>query len=102
LSDRLAKVLDSPDPLASEEFTALRSLRRSFGRGGLPANPTPADQARLATFKTLRDLLHILDAFRSAVRRGEPVRLVVPEQEETPGRKQIEIVMERSAPEGEP
>jgi hypothetical protein len=86
-------VLDSP------EFETLRTLRRSFARGGLPpvAERSPEDDARIATFSTLAELLRVLREFRDRVARGEAVRLEVRELITEPSRMRVELVIRRDA-----
>lgn len=85
----------SSDPSATPEFTALRELRQRLSRGGLPAQRTPADDARLAAFTTLKELLRIVDAFRRSVQQGESFRLRAIEHESSSRRVVIEIVIEQ-------
>jgi len=68
-----------PDPLASRGFAFLRAVAWSLAQRGLtPASArTPADEARIATFFALGELLRLLEAFRGACVRGEPARLTV-------------------------
>lgn len=83
-----------PDPTASPEFDTLRALRRKLGSGGLPTLRTPEDDARISTFRVLRELLDLLAEFTRRVRRGDRVRLVSREQPSTPGRMVIDIIIE--------
>jgi hypothetical protein len=85
-------VLDLP------EFETLRTLRRRFAHGGLPpfAKRSPEDDARIATFATLAELLRVLREFRDRIARGEAVRLVVAEQVTEPGRMRVELVIRTS------
>lgn len=47
-------------------------------RGLTPTSArTPADEARIAAFFALGELLRLLEAFRGACLRGEPARLAV-------------------------
>lgn len=94
LEDRLAKTQAVADPLEAPEFATLRSLRRALSRGGLPSHRTPADEARLAAFMTLQELLRILDEYRVRLRRGDSVRLRVLEQQSTAAHMRVEIVIE--------
>lgn len=89
-ADIARNVLGAPD------FETLRHLRRRFARGGLPAEAerTPEDQARIAAFRTIADLLRVLTDFRDRIARGEAVGLVMPEQKSEPGRLRIEIAIE--------
>jgi hypothetical protein len=84
--------------LAAPEFETLRDLRRRFARGGLPpvATRSPEDDARIAVFSTLVELLRVLREFRDRVARGEAVRLQVCEQPTEPGRMRIELVIRPS------
>lgn len=87
------------DPLGFSELTSLQTLRRLLARGGLPPQPrrSPADDARIAAFFTLQELLHILTEFRRAHLRGAHCRLVVSENGRSPGRITLEIAI---VPEG--
>lgn len=90
------------DPLEAPEFAALRELRRRLSRGGLPGQRTPEDDARLAAFATLQELLLVLGEFRVRVRRGDAVRLRVLEQQSTPARMRLEVVIEPTGRQGSP
>ena len=85
------------NPLEAPEFSALRTLRRAFSRGGLPplAKRTPDDESRIAAFFALQQLLHILDEFRRACARGESVRLVIGETGMSPTRILMNIAIVR-------
>jgi len=85
--------------LGAPEFDTLRRLRRIFARGGLPAaaERSPEDDARIAAFTTIAELLRILDDFRARVARGEAVRLVAAEQPSERGRMRVEITIEERA-----
>jgi hypothetical protein len=78
------------------EFTALREVRSALGRGGLPSpdQSTPQEQARLASFRTLEELLRILDEYRRRIESGERCRLVEREHERVPGQLLVELVIE--------
>jgi hypothetical protein len=84
------------NPIASALFRALRDLRAEFGRGGLPPKDrrTPEDEARLAVFCVLQELVHILDQFRRAVEQGEHCRLAISEHGRQLGKVVIEITIE--------
>jgi hypothetical protein len=71
--------VSAPDLLASPSFRALRTLLRDFARGGLPSRAarTPEEDARLAAFHALNELVHLLDQYRRRIARGERVRLRV-------------------------
>lgn len=94
LVERLQGAQAAADPTASADFESLRVLRKKFSRGGLPANRTPEDDARLVVFYVLRALLDLLAEFARRVRRGERLRLVVTEQPSMPGRMVVEVLME--------
>ena len=85
-----------PNPIAGVAFRALRELRFDFGRGGLPPRDhrSPEDEARIAAFCVLQELIHILDQFRRATEQGEPRRLVVSEHGRQLGKVIIEIAIE--------
>ena len=89
-ADGARNVLGTPD------FEALRELRRRFARGGLPAaaERSPEDDARITAYRTISELLRVLEDFRARVARGEAVRLVMPEQTSERGRMRIEIAIE--------
>lgn len=83
------------DPLDSPEFSSLRALRWLFSRGGLPpcSARSPADDARIAAFFTLQELLYVLGEFRKAYLRGSRCRLAVSENGRSPGKVTIEIAI---------
>jgi len=86
---------ETSDPLGSPEFSSLRTLRRLFSQGGLPpcSARSPADDARIAAFFTLQELLHVLGEFRKACSRGSRCRLAVSENGRSPGKVTIEIAI---------
>lgn len=81
--------------LTAPEFSALRALRRALARGGLPpvSRRRPHDEARIAAFFTVQQLLHILEEFRKACARGEAVRLAVSETGMSPTRVHMTIAI---------
>jgi hypothetical protein len=87
-----------PNPIWGTAFRALRDLRADFGRGGLPPRDrrTPEDEARIATFCVLQELVHILDQYMRVIERGEHRRLVVSEHGRQLGKVVIEIMIEES------
>ena len=91
------QIMDAPpDPIAGEDFRALRALRDAFALGGLPqqSERTATDEARIATFFVLQELLHLLGQFRRAVDQGKLPRLVVSEHGRQLGKVVIEIRIE--------
>jgi len=84
------------DPIGGAAFRALRELRVSFGQGGLPPRDhrSAEDEARIAAFCVLQELLAILDQFRRAIVQGERRRLVVSEHGRQLGKVVIEITLE--------
>jgi hypothetical protein len=86
-----------PNPLEAPEFHTLRMLRRAFSRGGLPplSMRTPEDEARIAAFFALQQMMYILEEFRKACARHEPVRLVVAEHGQSPNHIVLEIAIVR-------
>ncbi|MFO0589891.1 MAG: hypothetical protein U0441_20285 [Polyangiaceae bacterium] len=86
----------SSDPSATPEFAALRELRQRLSRGGLPAERTPTDDARLTAFMTIKELLRIVDVFRRCLQQGEALRLRHIEHESSSQRVLIEIVIEKA------
>jgi hypothetical protein len=92
------------NPLTAPEFTSLRAIHWSLAEGGLPpdAERTPADDARIAAFFTIQELLRILDEFRRACMRGDLCHLVMNDT----GRRRdlvvidIRLVYERDRPPG--
>jgi hypothetical protein len=92
-----------PNPLEAPAFSTLRLLRRAFSSGGLPplSIRTPEDEARIAAFFGLQQLMYILEEFRKACARGEPVRLAVDERAQSPNRIVVDIAIVRVA-EGRP
>jgi hypothetical protein len=89
------RLLRGTDPLGSQEFATLRTLKRLLARGGLPPQScrTPADEARIAAFFTLQELLYILNEFRNAHLRGARCRLAVSENGRSAGKITIEIAL---------
>lgn len=83
------------DPLGFPELVSLCALSRLLSRGGLPpqALRSPADEARIAAFFTLQELLHILAEFRRAHDEGARCHLAVSENGRSPGRITIEIAI---------
>jgi hypothetical protein len=83
------------DPLGFPELASLQHLRRLLSRGGLPpqSRRSPADEARIAAFFTLQELVHILTEFRKARLRGEECHLAVSENGRSTGRITIEITI---------
>ncbi len=82
--------------LAIPEIKALRELRVTLARGGLPApdKRTPEDHARIAGFRVIEELLRLLDQFRHRVESGERCRIVEREHAREPGRLVIELSIE--------
>jgi hypothetical protein len=70
-----------------------REVLRMFSRGGMPARATrtPDEDAQLVVFRTLHDLVSVLEEFRRRVERGEAVRLFVAERRQELGRAVVEI-----------
>lgn len=85
----------NPDPLDAPEYDLLEALRLAFARGGLSrrAARTPADEARIAAALTLDQLLRVLEAYREASLRGEPVILEVGERGRSPRRIVMDIAV---------
>jgi|HubBroStandDraft_6_1064221.scaffolds.fasta_scaffold153480_2 hypothetical protein len=83
-------------PIAAPEFAMLRDVRRALVRGRLPPRDarSPADQARIAAFRALEELLHVLDDYRRRVQCGERCRLVERDHGRTPGRLMFELSIE--------
>lgn len=86
-----------PDPLDAREYDLLEALRVAFARGGVSrrAARTPADDARIAAAITLDQLLRVLEAYREASLRGEPVILEVGERGGSPRRIVMDIALVR-------
>src|SRR5262245_36911666 len=98
LAHRLAKAQPPPNPLASHDFAELRALRRRLGRGGLPSERTPEDDARIAAHGFVAELLRGLEDFCARVQRGERVRLVMREEPSPPGVIRAEFAIETVTP----
>jgi hypothetical protein len=83
------------DPLDAPEFATLRALRRLFSHGGLPPQDSRSaqDDARIASFFTLQELLYILGEFRKAHLRGARCRLAVSENGRSQDRITIDIAI---------
>jgi len=82
--------------LAIPELKTLRELRRTLAYGGIPAadKRTPEDDARIAAFRAIEELLRLLDEYRRRVERGEHCRLVEREHPLEPGRLLLELAIE--------
>lgn len=82
--------------IALPEIKALRELRHALARGGLPPfdKRTPEDWARIAAFRTIFELLRLLDEYKRRTERGERCRLVEQERDRGPGRLVVEITLE--------
>lgn len=97
---RTRRLWRNKDPLDAPELATLRALKRLLASGGLPpqSSRTPADEARIAAFFAVQELLHILDEFRNAHLRGARCRLVVSENGRSPGKVTIEIALVEDPP----
>lgn len=86
-----------PNPLEAPEFTTIRLLQRAFLSGGIPplSMQTAEDEARIAAFFVLHQLMHILEQFREACAWGERVRLMIHEHGRSPTRIVLEIAILR-------
>lgn len=84
------------DPVEGRWFCDLRLLRRLVGVGGLPPRDkrTAGDEARIAAFRAVQDLVQILEDFGRLIMNGERVRLNVREHGRETRRVVIEIVIE--------
>lgn len=82
--------------VAIPEIKALRDLRASLARGGLPApsRRTPEDHARIAGFRLLGELLRLFEQYRQRVENGERCRIVEREHACAPGQLLIELAIE--------
>lgn len=96
LQARLQKAQAPADPLALPAFATLRALRRELSRGGMPAENerTAEDQARIALFVVVSDVLRVLEDFRARVQRGEAVRLRTRPIDNTEGRARFDVTIE--------
>jgi hypothetical protein len=83
-------------PLALPEIQRMREVRRALAFGGLTpaARRTPEDNARIASFRTLEELLPFLDEYRRRIESGQRCRLVEREHTREPGRLLVEWVIE--------
>ena len=85
------------------ELSLLRNMRGDLARGGLPplSKRGPEDHVRLAVYRTLLELLRLIDEYRRRVENGERCLLVEREQRPERGRLVLEfaIVEEPSEPE---
>lgn len=92
--------MNAPSPprrvIAIPELKALRELRSALAFGGLPplARRTPEDSARIAAFRAIEELLHVLNQYRRRIESGERCRLVEREHGREPGRLLVELVIE--------
>ncbi|APR80644.1 Hypothetical protein A7982_05991 [Minicystis rosea] len=83
-------------PFSIPEARALRELRRALARGGLPprGERTPEDEARIASFRVMEELLRLLDHYRRRIESGERCRLVEHQHQVDPDRLHLEIEVE--------
>lgn len=88
------------DPPGFPDLVSLYTLSRLLSRGGLPPRSrcSPADEARIAAFFTLQELLHILTEFQRAHLRGADCHLEVSENGRSPGRITIEVAIVAASP----
>ncbi len=86
------------DPLDAPEYDTLRALRRAFARGGVSPRVarTPADDARIAASLAIEQLLGVLEAYRKACLRGEPVIVEISERGRSPRRIVMDIALVRA------
>ena len=86
----------SARPLALPELPAMKELRRALSFGGLTPSHlrTPEDHARIAAFRAMEELLHLLHEYRTRVERGERCRLVEREHVREKGRLLLELEIE--------
>lgn len=87
----------APTPrVAFPELHALREVRRDLARGGLPPidKRGPEEHARIAAYRAVEELLHLIERYRRRVERGERARLVEREHPREPGRMVIELIIE--------
>jgi len=82
--------------LVIPELKTLRELRRTLAYGGIPSadKRTPEDDARIAAFRAVEELLRLVDEYRRRVERGEHCRIVEREHPHEPGRLLIELAIE--------
>jgi len=92
---RVITEMPPSNPIGSEPFRALRELRKVFGSGGIPPKEqrTSEDEARIAAFCALQEIVHILDQFRRSIEKGERCHLVVSEHGRQLGRVVIELAI---------
>jgi hypothetical protein len=84
------------DPIAGRWFHDLCLLRRLVGVGGLPQRDTrtPGDEARIAVFYAVQELIRLLEIFGRLTTNGERARLNVREHGREPRRATIELWIE--------
>ncbi|MFT3764773.1 MAG: hypothetical protein QM820_04545 [Minicystis sp.] len=77
------------------ELRALRELRGDLARGKLlPLDKrAPGDDARLAAYRTLAELLSVIEEYRRRVERGARCRLVEREHPCEPGMLVLEFAI---------
>lgn len=78
------------------ERRTFQDLRRTLAQGGMPPvhKRTPEDYARIAAFRTLEELLAVLEEYRRRVEAGQTCRLVEREHVRVPGKLLVELVIE--------
>jgi hypothetical protein len=78
------------------EYEAMRELRRELARGGLPPvhARTPADMARIASFRALEELMRFLSEYRRRIDAGERCRIVEHESPRVAGRLDLHLMIE--------
>lgn len=97
-----SKRVITENPLEAPELSTLQLLRGAFASGGFPppSMRTPEDEARIAAFFALHQLLQLLEEFRKACARGERVRLAVAERGQSPSRIVVDIAILDAGAEG--
>jgi hypothetical protein len=97
-----SKRVITENPLEAPELSTLQLLRRSFSSEGFPppSMRTPEDEARIAAFFALYQLMYLLEEFRRACAGGKRVRLVVNERGQSRSRIVVEIAILDAGGEG--
>lgn len=82
--------------LAIPEIHTLRELRHALARGGMPpiAARTPEDDARIAGFRVIQELLAMFEEYRRRIEDGERCRLVERKHPREPDRLLLELAIE--------
>ena len=82
------------NPLAAPEFMTLRQVRAELAKGGMLAQRTPEDHARIAAFRTIEEFLRFVEEYRRRIPSGERCKLVERPHKSETGRVMLEFEIE--------